>query len=212
MLEPKARRRKRQFRRVKIVAPPDRDGKLVYVHVDTLPRGLRVGIGRIAKDNRCTHMKISCLATAITLATMTLLGCREGTTTVQPDASVRPDAFEPQGTWLYLGPWDGEHWLKISNASVVYTAVDGTWSSNWTIKDYDNGLHHFQLVFESGTGTYSPTGQNLSGTYVLSGTILTVQVADGLGLYSPVTSPGSCMMDGGPDRIPNCGIYYLNAQ
>jgi hypothetical protein len=87
---------------------------------------------------------------------------------------------------------------------MVYTAIDETWSSNWTIKDYDNELHHFQLVFESGAGTYSPTGQNLSGTYVLNGT-LTVQLADGLGSYSPITSPGSCT--DGSNRIENCGLY-----
>jgi hypothetical protein len=162
---------------------------------------------------------------------MTLLGCAGGATTVKPDASVPdasvpdasvpdasvPDAFEAQGRWLYLGPWDREHWLKISNGSIEYTAVNGTWSSSWTIKDYDNELDRFQLVFESGTGTYSPTlqnltGQNISGTYVLNGTILTVQLADGLGSYLPVTSPGSCMVDGGSERIPNCGLYYVNPE
>ena len=162
-------------------------------------------------------MKISYLATAITLATMTLPGCREGTTTVQHDASAQDDAsaqhdaFEPRGTWVYLGPWEVAHTLAISNVSAVYVAVDGTWSSNWTIKDYDNGLRHFQLVFESGTGMYTPTGQNLSGTYVLSGSTLTVQLADGLGSYSPVTSPASCT-DGDGNRIANCGIYYMNPQ
>jgi len=149
-------------------------------------------------------MRISALAAMMTLATMTLLGCGGDTTTAQPDASVQP--FELQGTWVYLGPWDGEHSLKFSNGSMAYTAIGADWSSNWTIKDYDNGLHRFQMVFESGTGTYSPTGQNLSGTYVLSDPILTVQLANGLGAYLPVQSPGSCT-DGDSNRITNCGIY-----
>ena len=83
-------------------------------------------------------MRISCLATMMTLATMTLLGCGGGTT-------VQPDAFELDGTWTYLGPSDGPHTLKISNGSMVYADEDGQWSSNWTIKDYDNGLTIFKL-------------------------------------------------------------------
>jgi hypothetical protein len=166
----------------------------------------------------------------MTLAMMTLLGCVGGTTTTQPDASMQPDAivrrdstaqpdataqsdaitqqapFELQGTWLYLGPWDGEHTLKISNGSAVYTDINGEWSSDWTIKAYDNGLHHFQMVFESGTGTYIPAGQNLSATYVLSEVILTVQLTDGLGSYSPVRSPGSCTEENS-DRISDCRLY-----
>jgi hypothetical protein len=144
-------------------------------------------------------MRIKLLAAAMTLAMMTLLGCGGGTTTGQSEA------FEPQGTWLYLGPWDGEHTLKISNGSMVYAAITGDWSSNWTIKEYDNGLHHFQIVFGSGTGTYSPTGQNLSGAYVLTDAILTVQLASGLGSYPTVQSP-TCL-DGSSNRIRDCGTY-----
>jgi hypothetical protein len=119
---------------------------------------------------------------------------------------VQPAAFELQGSWLFLGPGDGEHTVKFSNGSVVYTDIGGQWSSNWTLKTYDNGLHQFQLVLESGTGTYFPVGQNLSGTYVLNEPILTVQLTDGLASYSPVRSPGSCTEDGS-DRISNCGLY-----
>lgn len=169
-------------------------------------------------------MTNSTLATAITLATMSLLGCGNGSSkTVQPDASVRPDAstqsdasvrpdasvpdaFELQGSWLYLGPGDVLHRINISDVSMVYTDVNGQWSSNWTLKEYDNDLHHFQIVFESGTGAYIPNGQSLSGTYVMTGAILTVQLADGLGSYPPITSPGSCI-DGASNRIPNCGLY-----
>ncbi len=116
-----------------------------------------------------------------------------------------PVPFELQGSWLYLGPWDEVHTLEISNASVVYTDIDGEWSSSWTIREYDNELHHFQLTFESGTGTYSPVGQDISGAYVLAGAILTVQLAEGLG-YPPVESPSSCT-DGDGNRIPDCGLY-----
>jgi len=117
-----------------------------------------------------------------------------------------PEPFEIQGTWLYLGPWDEVHTLQISDASMVYTDIDGEWSSNWTIEEYDNTLHQFQLAFESGNGTYSPTGQSISGTYVLNSQILTVQLADGVGSYPPLQSPGSCIEEGG-DRIPDCGLY-----
>ncbi len=122
-----------------------------------------------------------------------------GTTTVQPDA------FEVDGTWAYLGPSDTPHSLMISDGAMVYTDEAGQWSSNWTLKDYDNGLHHFQVVFESGTGTYLPVGQNMSGTYDLSGPILTVQLANGLGSYTPVQSPGSCTE--GSTFIPDCRVY-----
>ncbi len=150
-------------------------------------------------------MRISCLATIITLSTMVLLGCGGGSTPVQPDALAQPDAFELDGTWVYLGPSDGPHTLTISNGSMAYADIDGAWSSNWTTKNYDNGLHHFQVVFASGTGTYLPVGQTMSGTYVLNGSILTVQLANGLGAYSPVQSPGSCTE--GSTLIPDCRIY-----
>jgi hypothetical protein len=150
-------------------------------------------------------MRINCLATTMTLATMTLLGCGSGSTTAQPDAH-QPEAFELQGTWTYLGPWDGEHTLKISDTSMVYAAIAGDWSSNWTIKEHDNGLHHFQIGFESGTGTYFPVGQKISGAYVLAGAILTVQLASGAGSYPPVQSPGSCT-EGSDKFIPDCRLY-----
>ena len=150
-------------------------------------------------------MRISCLATMMTLATMALPGCGGGTTKAPSDASVQPEAFELDTTWVYLGPSDGPHTLEISNGAMVYADIDGQWSSNWTIKDYDNGLHHFQVIFETGTGTYLPVGQTMSGTYVLNGSILTVQLANGLGSYSPVQSPGSCTE--GSTLIPDCRIY-----
>jgi hypothetical protein len=118
---------------------------------------------------------------------------------------VQPDPFEIDGTWLYLGPADGPHWLKIGNGSMVYADIDGQWSSTWTIKGYDNGLHHFQAVFESGTGTYLPVGQTMSGTYDVTGAELTVQLANGLGSYPPMQSPTSCMEDSTP--IPDCRLY-----
>jgi hypothetical protein len=122
-----------------------------------------------------------------------------GTTTVQPDA------FEIDGTWSYLGPSDMPHSLEISNGAMVYADEAGQWTSNWTITEYDNGLHHFQVVFESGTGTYLPVGQNMSGSYVLNSPILTVQLANGLGSYPPVQSPGACTE--GSTFIPDCRLY-----
>jgi hypothetical protein len=135
----------------------------------------------------------------MTLATIALLGCGGGST-------AQPEAFELDGAWLYLGPSDGPHTLKIGNGAMAYTDIAGEWSSNWTIKGYDNGLHHFQVVFETGTGTYLPVGQTMSGTYVVNAEILTVQLANGLGSYSSVQSPGSCT-EGGSKLIPDCRIY-----
>jgi hypothetical protein len=145
-------------------------------------------------------MRGICLATMLPLAAMTLMGCGGGS------ATTPPEAFELQGSWLYLGPWDGEHTLKIGNPSVAYADIAGEWTSNWTIKSYDNGLRHFQIAFDSGTGTYIPVGQDLSGTYVLDGGILTIQLATGAGSYSSVQSPGSCT-EGSSKLIPDCRLY-----
>jgi len=156
-------------------------------------------------------MRISGFGTAITLIAITVSGCSGSSTKAQPDASVPADAsatrddFELQGSWLFLGPGDVMHSVVISNSSAVYTGNDGDWSSTWSIKDYDNDLQRFQLTFKSGTGSYYPTGQNLSGTYDLSG-ILTVQLADGLGSYLTLQSPGSCTVSG-TQPIPNCALY-----
>ena len=125
---------------------------------------------------------------------------------MQPDASVQPQAFELDRTWVYLGPSDGPHTLEISNGSMVYADEAGLWSSNLTITKSDNVLHHFQVVFGSGTGTYLPVGQNMSGTYVLNDPILTVQLADGLGSYPPMKSPGSCT-EGDGTLVPDCRLY-----
>jgi hypothetical protein len=144
-------------------------------------------------------MRIRFLATVMTLAMMAVGGCGEDA------ATAPPEAFELQGTWLYLGPGDRVHHLEIANASMVYTDIAGEWSSDWTVKDYDNRLEHFEIVFKSGTGTYLPEGQTMSGTYVLTGAILTVQLANGAGAYSPVQDP-SCTQ-GGADLVPDCGRY-----
>jgi len=143
-------------------------------------------------------MLIRSLAMVMTLMTMTLLGCGGSSTTSTSDP------FELQGSWLYLGPWDGEHTLKITDGSMVFTALAGEWSSNWTIQNHDNGVHHFQLVFKSGTGTYSPSGSNFSGTYDLNSGMLAMQLADGLGSY-PSVQP-TCT-ENGSTRIRNCGLY-----
>lgn len=139
-------------------------------------------------------------AIALTCTTpVALLGCGESTPT--PPA----EALKIEGDWLFLGPGEVGHSLKISAGSMVYTG-DDAWSSSWTIKTYDNDLHHFQLTFRAGTGTYFPVGQNVSGTYDLGGTLLTIQVATGAS-YPVLQSPGTCTnaMDGA--AIPDCGLY-----
>jgi hypothetical protein len=136
----------------------------------------------------------------IALGLLGLAGCG-GSTTTPP-----PAPFEIAGAWIFLGPSDGPHDLTISNGSMVYTDTGGQWSSHWTVKSYDNGLHHFQLTFDSGTGTYLPVGQSLSGTYDL-GSLLTIQLADGLTSYPPLEGAGSCTSPTDGTPIPNCRLY-----
>jgi hypothetical protein len=90
---------------------------------------------------------------------------------------------------------------------MVYKDDVGQWSSKWTIKTYDNGLHHFQVTFDSGSGTYLPVGQSMSGAYELHDRSLTIQLMNGLGSYPPLKSVGSCTdeMDGTP--LPDCRLY-----
>jgi hypothetical protein len=154
-------------------------------------------------------------AIALALATMALPSCSD-TSKAQPDASTPTDAsvatdasvphgdFELNGSWLYLGPWDQLHTLTITNTSLVYSGEGGDWSSTFTLKDFDNDLQRFQMVFKSGNGSYMPTGQSLSGTYDLSGAILAIQLTNGLGSYSPIEA--SCLT-AGSERIANCGRY-----
>lgn len=148
-----------------------------------------------------TQMRIRCLATMIMAAMPAILGCGEGTTTPAPKA------FELEGGWSYLGPSDGPHDLAIGHGAMVYTDSEGKWSSKWTIKAYDNGLHHFQVAFDSGSGMYLPVGQSMSGSYDVTGMVLTVQLANGLASYPPLDSPGTCTggTDGAPE--PDCRLY-----
>jgi len=90
---------------------------------------------------------------------------------------------------------------------MVYTDVGVTWSSRWTIKTYDNALHHFQVTFDSGTGTYLPVGQSMSGAYDVSGTLLTVQLSNGLGAYPPLQGPGTCTSGTDGTAILDCRLY-----
>jgi hypothetical protein len=146
-------------------------------------------------------MRISYLATMITMATLALSGCSSDTTT--PQAA----AFELDGSWIYLGPSDVPHDLKIGSGSASFTDVAGSWASNWTVKSYDNELNHFQLVFVSGSGSYLPVGQSKSAAYDLSGSLLTIQLAEGLASYPPLQGAGSCTSatDGTP--LPDCKLY-----
>lgn len=150
-------------------------------------------------------MRTIYLAAIMTVAPMTFLGCTENADKRQQDGSAQHTDFEPDGSWLFLGPSDGPHTLKISNDSMVYADIDGQWTSTWTIKAYDNDLRHFQIVFKSGTGTYLPVGQSMSGTYAMTQAILTVQLSEGLGSYPTMESPGSCM--DGAAAIPDCRLY-----
>ena len=147
-------------------------------------------------------MNIRYLLLATTLAALS--GCGSN------DVAPQPEAFELDGAWLYLGPSDVPHTLTISDASMVYADVDGQWSSSWTIKKYENAPHHFQVAFATGSGTYLPVGDGMSGTYQVNGTFLTVQLAKDLTAYPPLQSPGTCtaMADGAP--VPDCRLYVKN--
>jgi hypothetical protein len=145
-------------------------------------------------------MKICWLATAITMAMLALTGCAEDAVT--PEA----EPLEIEGPWLYLGPSDGPHTLTIGRTSMVYADIGGAWSSNWTIKGHDNGLHHFQVAFQSGSGTYLPMGQSMSGVYDVSGTLLTVQLANGAS-YPQLQGPGTCTAAADGMPVPECRLY-----
>jgi len=97
--------------------------------------------------------------------------------------------------------------LKISGGSAAFIDVAGTWTSNWTVKSYDNELNHFQLVFVSGSGSYLPVGESMSAAYELNGTLFTLQLAKGLASYPPLQGAGTCTgaTDGVP--IPDCKLY-----
>jgi hypothetical protein len=139
-----------------------------------------------------------------TIAVLALSGCGGDDARAQPQP--KADPFELDGAWIYLGPSDVPHNLTISDAAMDYAAVAGDWSSAWTLKAYDNDLHHFQAVFRSGSGTFLPVGQGRSGAYELSGTLLTVQLAQGLTAYPPVQAAGTCTgADGTP--VPECRLY-----
>lgn len=116
-------------------------------------------------------------------------------------------AFEIDGSWIYLGPSDVPHDLTITDTSMAYTAEAGDWSSHWKITTYDNTLHHFQVVFDSGSGSYIPSGQDMSGTYDLNGVTLTVQLAQGLSSYPPLTAAGSCTSPADGMPVPDCRLY-----
>jgi len=144
------------------------------------------------------QVQVAVIATLVA----TLVGCGGGSATTSP-----PKAFDIDGSWLYLGPSDVPHDLTITDKSMVYTDVDGQWSSKWTIKTYDDDQHHFQVTLDSGSGTYLPVGQSMSGTYDVSGTLLTTQLANGLSSYPQLQYPGTCT--GGTDgtAAPDCRLY-----
>jgi hypothetical protein len=123
------------------------------------------------------------------------------------DNASPPAAFELDGAWTYLGPLDGPHDLTIGHGAMLFKDLNGTWSSNWTIKSYDNALHHFHIGFTSGTGTYLPTGKDLSGTYDLMGSLLTVQVATGAASYPSLQGAGTCTSGSDGTPLPECRLY-----
>ncbi len=146
-------------------------------------------------------MKIGCLAATVMMAAWVLSACGDDT----PDSP--PEPFELDGGWIYLGPSDPPHTLTISDSSMVYTAVDGTWSSEWNISDYDNALHQFRVAFGSGAGTYVPLSGSTSGAYELGGTLLTIQLAPGPDSYPTVQNAGTCTDPVNGTPTLDCRLY-----
>lgn len=107
---------------------------------------------------------------------------------------------------MFLGPSDGLHTLTIGRTNMVYAGIDGTWTSKWNIVATDNALHHFQVAFDSGSGSYLPMGQTMSGVYDVTGTFLTVQLANG-GTYPQLQGPGTCTAASGGEPVPECRLY-----
>jgi hypothetical protein len=145
-------------------------------------------------------MRTCWLSSVFAATLLTLAGCGEGASTPDPGPS------EIEGKWLYLGPSDGPHTLTITRASMAYADIGGQWSSNWIVKRYDNDLHHFQVSFDTGTGSYLPTGQSMSGTYDVGATLLTIQLASGSS-YPELRGPGTCTAAAGGTPEPECRLY-----
>ena len=82
-------------------------------------------------------MKFCGLPARLTLGLLVLTGCGAD------PAPTEPEPLDIEGSWLYLGPSDGPHTLKIGRTSVDYADVGGTWSSKWTITARDNGLRRY---------------------------------------------------------------------
>lgn len=157
-------------------------------------------------------MKSSSLATMLTLMTMVCFGCGGGTDSGgdSPDAgkaetAVPSKPFGIEGSWLFLGPTGPGHTITIGGKSMKYKGTEEDWESIWAIKKYDNDSHQFQITFESGHGSYYPSGESFSGTYDAAETILSVQLAKGLDSYPQLKSPGSCTDSSDP--IPDCKLY-----
>jgi hypothetical protein len=134
---------------------------------------------------------------------LALAGCGENAAAVPDSMAAKP--FDIEGAWTYLGPSDGPHDLTITRTSMVYTDVDMKWASKWTVKAYDNDLHQFQVTFESGSGTYLPMGQSMSGSYELSGSTLTTQLANGAS-YPTLQFAGACT-DSNGTPVLECRLY-----
>ena len=117
-----------------------------------------------------------------------------------------PEPLDIEGNWLYLGPSDGPHTLKIARTSIDYADVSGSWVSKWAITARDNGLRHYQMQFVSGSGTYLPTGQLMSAAYDVSGTLLTVVLANG-STYPQLQGAGSCTAAADGSPVPGCSLY-----
>ncbi len=90
---------------------------------------------------------------------------------------------------------------------MVYTAVDADWSSTWTLGTYDNAAHNFQVTFSSGAGEYLPSGEGMSGVYEVSGPLLTIQLAQGLGAYPPLQNAGTCTDPESGAPMAECRLY-----
>jgi hypothetical protein len=142
------------------------------------------------------NMKISTLATVFTLALTGLLGCGGGGTS---------EPLSIEGSWLFLGPTGPGHEITITSKAMKYKATETDWESNWTVKKYDNDLHHFQIAFDSGHGEAYPSGESFSATFEADETFLNIQLAKGLDSYPDLDVNSRCT--DGLEPIPDCKLY-----
>ena len=84
--------------------------------------------------------------------------------------------FEAAGEWVYSGGEEFSATLVLTDDSMSEESLEGeSWTSEWTITEYDNDADHYHAVLDSSTGEYSfEEGDEIYVSYVLDGDTLQV--------------------------------------